>query len=141
MNYYFDTSALIKNYIDESGSEFVSNLLDQSDIVFVSEITLIEGFSTLKRILLEKLITEEDYVYAKAEIKEDFQYFTIIDIETAILECERLIDEYQLKTLDSIQLSSALNIENRLDGFVCCDKKLISAAEKEELKIINPLIV
>lgn len=139
MNYYYDTSALIKNYIDEAGSECVSNLLDQSDIVFVSEITLIECFSTLKRILLENLITQKDYDFVKDEIKKDFKYFTILDIETAIPECERLIDQYQLKTLDSIQLSSALNIESRLDGFVCCDKKLIGVVEKEKLKIINPL--
>jgi PIN domain nuclease of toxin-antitoxin system len=52
MNYYFDTSAILKNYIDEAGSEVVSALLNESDIVFVSEITLVESFSALTSTVL-----------------------------------------------------------------------------------------
>jgi len=26
----------------------------------------------------------------------------------------------------------------RIDGFVCCDKRLLAAAEKEQLSTINP---
>lgn len=53
--------------------------------------------------------------------------------------CEKLIDAYQLKTLDSIQLSSALIIKNYLDGFICCDTRLVTAASNEHLRTINPL--
>ncbi len=52
MNYYFDTSAILKNYIDEACSEVVSALLNESDIVFVSEITLVESFSALTSTVL-----------------------------------------------------------------------------------------
>ena len=69
MNYFFDTSALIKNYIDEPGSTSVSELMNQSDLVYVSEITLLECFSTLRRILLENLFTPEEYENVKTEIK------------------------------------------------------------------------
>jgi len=61
MNYFFDTSALIKNYIEEIGSDYVSGLMDGAVKIFVSSITIIECYSTLRRILLEKLITEDEY--------------------------------------------------------------------------------
>jgi len=50
-----------------------------------------------------------------------------------------LIMHHGLKTLDSIQLSSALLIKDVINYFVCCDNRLITAAKKEKLKIINPL--
>jgi len=139
MNYFFDTSALIKNYIEESGSENVAGLLDQAANIYVSAITIIECFSTLRRILLEKSISEKDYLFLKQEIAYDFEFFHKIDYLVSISDCERLIDAYQLKTLDSIQLAASLHINDEINGFICCDSKLLKAAEKENLKTINPL--
>jgi len=138
MNYYFDTSALIKNYIDENGSNIVVELINNANEIFVSELYLVESISTLRRILLDKLITEEDYENIKNEIKHDFEYFTKIEIEKILKGCENLIDKYQLKTLDSIQLASAIHIKNEIDYIVCCDEKLVKSAEEEKIKVINP---
>ena len=138
MNYFFDTSALIKNYIEEIGSDIVTDLLQESDNVYVSELCIIECFSTLKRIFQDKLINEKNYENIKNEIKYDFEYFTKIELGTVIKNCEKLIDLYQLKTLDSIQLSSLLHVKDNIDYFICCDGKLLKSAEKENIKIINP---
>ncbi|RKX70523.1 MAG: VapC toxin family PIN domain ribonuclease, partial [Spirochaetes bacterium] len=73
MNCFFDTSALIKNYIEETGSEKVSALMEEADEIFVSKITIIECFSTLKRILSERLISKSDYIRLKKEILYDFE--------------------------------------------------------------------
>ena len=138
MKCYFDTSALIKNYIEETGSEAVSNLLNAADAVFVSELTLTECFSTLRRLLLEARITENTYASIKDEIRRDFAYFTRIDTREALPKCEKLIDVYPLKTLDSIQLASSLCVRTEIRYFVCCDKRLLAAAVKEQLSTINP---
>ena len=138
MKYFFDTSALIKNYIEEPGSETVSNLLRSADTVFVSELTLIECFSTVKRLVVEKRIAEDEYARIKDEIRYDFSFFTRIDIREAILQCEELIDAHQLKTLDSIQLASSLCVRTEIQDFVCCDKRLLAAAKKEQLSSIDP---
>ena len=55
---YFDTSALIKNYIEEIGSDTVKTVLDDADEIYVSEICIIECISTIRRMRKEKLITE-----------------------------------------------------------------------------------
>ncbi|TVR90562.1 MAG: PIN domain-containing protein [Spirochaetaceae bacterium] len=138
MNCYFDTSALIKNYIEETGSETVSNLLNAADAVFVSELTLTECFSTLRRLLLEARISENAYAHVKDEIRRDFAYFTRVDIGEALPECEKLIDLHQLKTLDSIQLASSLRVRTEIRYFVCCDQRLLTAAVKEQLSTIDP---
>ena len=140
MNYFFDTSALLKNYIEESGSEHVSELMKQAENIYVSEITIIECFSTLRRILSEKFISEDDYTYLKQQISYDFEYFHIIEYSMGRIHCENLIDTYQLKTLDSIQLAATLYVIDEVDGFVCCDNKLLKAAKEENLGIINPVL-
>ncbi|MEW6525345.1 MAG: hypothetical protein AB1444_01600 [Spirochaetota bacterium] len=43
-----------------------------------------------------------------------------------------------MKTLESIQLSSALVIKDTIDYFVCSDNRLVTAAKKEKLHILNP---
>ena len=50
MTCYFDTSALIKNYIEEIGSNAIKALLDDADEVYVSEIYIIECISTIRRL-------------------------------------------------------------------------------------------
>lgn len=138
MKCFFGTSALIQNYVEETGSETVSSVLSSADVVFVSEVTLIECFPTIRRLAIETSITEDEYYSIKDEIRHDFAFFTRIDIREAILQCEKLIDTYQLKTLDSIQLASSLCVRSEIESFVCCDQKLLTAAEREQLSTINP---
>ena len=139
MTSFFDTSALIKRYIEEAGSETVSELINDADEVFVSELTIIECFSALKRLLLERQLDEENYGYLKDELRQDFRFFSQVAVEDALKYCEPLIDRYQLKTLDSVQLASAVYVKSEINSFICCDAKLSAAAGKEGLAVINPL--
>jgi hypothetical protein len=139
MTSFFDTSALIKHYIEEAGSEAVSELMNDADEVFVSEITIIECFSTLKRLLLERQIDEKSFHYLKDELRHDFRFFSQIAVEDALKYCETLIDRYQLKTLDSVQLASAVYLKKEIHSFICCDVKLSTAAGNESFEVINPL--
>lgn len=138
MNCFFDTSALIKNYIDERGSSNVAGVMAQADAIHVSEVSIVECFSTLRRILQEQSLNEEEYEIVKREIKHDFRYFTIIPVEAVIGYCESIIDSYRLKTLDSIQLASARHVYTEIDYSVCCDKRLSEAAMSEQLVTIDP---
>jgi len=139
MNYYFDTSALIKRYIDEDGSERVETLFEQADSICVSFVTKIECISTLRRLLLEGLLDQSNYTALKAEVVEDFEYFTVVDNTEFIQNlCIQLIDKHQLKTLDSIQLACAVEIRNQLDLFVVSDKKLKERCEFEQFEVFDP---
>lgn len=139
MKIYLDTSALIKNYIEESGSDAITNIMHEADNIYVSYITRIECISTFRRILRENNITAAEYKELKDELLHDVKYFTEIENKTAFDNCEEVIDKYQLKTLDSIQLSSAIYIKDDLDIFICCDIKLNDAARNERLPVYNPM--
>jgi len=139
MNIYFDTSALIKKYIEENGSQNVDKLFLSADQVLVSAISEIESMSTLKRLLVEKEISDNDFDLIKNEIKTDFSFFSIIGLDSDIIETSiEIIGKYQLKSLDSIQLGSALCNKDQIEYFISCDTKLLKAAQKEGFKIINP---
>jgi len=47
---FFDTSALIKRYISETGSNKVDELFEISENIIVSPVTKIEVYSSLKRL-------------------------------------------------------------------------------------------
>lgn len=49
-----------------------------------------------------------------------------------------LVLKHGLRTLDALQLAVAVGLKEVNPVFVCADKKLISVAEKEGLKAINP---
>ncbi len=140
MRLFLDTSALIKKYIHEKGSEKVDDLLSRARTVIVSAITEIEACSTFRRLLAEKAISGSDYKTLMNEFETDFPYFTRIVFDEFVSSNAKLvIEKHQLKTLDSIQLGTALMLKSEFDNFVACDSKLIRAGRKEGLRIINPI--
>ncbi len=140
MNLFFDTSALIKKYIIENGSDKVDDLMNKADMIFISVITEIETFSTFKRLLIEKAITQTEYKILIKEFQIDYEFYSLIDFDNFISSNAKLmIEKYQLKSLDSIQLGTALSLKNEIDYFVVTDNKIIKSAKKEGLKVINPI--
>jgi uncharacterized protein len=139
MRLFFDTSALLKKYISEIGSDNVDKLFMSAQEIFVSTIAQIESISALKRLVIEKEITETNYEDIKNEITQDFQFFNVIDLNNEIINSSiEMIDKYQLKSLDSIQLGTAIVLRKEISYFVACDQKLLKAVQKEGFKFINP---
>ncbi len=140
MKLFFDTSALIKKYIIEDGSKKVDELMNKAESIIVSVITEIEVYSTFKRLLIEKAINEIDYKTLLNEFEIDYPYYSHVIFDNLITSnAKLLIDKYQLTTLDSIQLGTALLLKDEIDYFVVCDLKLVKAGKTEGLKIINPV--
>lgn len=140
MIFFFDTSALIKRYITENGSDVVEQLMSQASTIFLSPITFIECNSILKRLLIEKYINNSQYLHIKSEIEEDFKYFTVISFSKSIeTNACNVIEKYNVKTLDSIQLGSLIEVKEKIQSFVVCDNILIASALSEGINVINPL--
>lgn len=140
MRLFMDTSALIKRYIMEEGSNAVDNLMDATLEVIVSPITKIECISTIRRLLHEKFLTMEEFSVIKKNILYDFEFYNVLRMNDRIENnAIKLIEKYQLKTLDAIQLSSCCSTYPEYLSFVTCDNKIIKFAEIENLSVINPL--
>jgi predicted nucleic acid-binding protein len=134
MRLFFDTSALLKRYLDEPGIEEVKDLLTAADELVVSVLCLPEMISTMRRLVREKRISEQDYDRFKKTINEDFEDIEVVllspEVTANIIGC---IENNQIRTLDAVHVGCALSAG--VDLFVSADRNQLKAASKEGLKI------
>ena len=141
MKIYLDTSSLFKLYKRETGSEEMEAEISNNNIadVFLSEIIKFEFLALVyKRVRMKDLSVKE----AKQIIdlfEYDFRKYLIVPFDNAILNtAEKLISIYGvtgLRTLDSIQLASAIEVKEKIDKYFTSDKLLRFLFEKEKLPI------
>ncbi len=140
MRYFFDTSALVKRYIQESGSKLIDRTFDEANEILVSAVTRIEAISAFRRLMGEKNISEADYKNLKSELDEDFKDFTILPVSQKILnKAYQIVDTEDLRTLDAIQLATVIIASKNIDQLVAADQRLLFAAENNNIDTIDPL--
>jgi predicted nucleic acid-binding protein len=147
MNLFLDTSAIVKIYHQEKGTEKFSQYLERiSEELFLttSDITIIELHSALLKKYRKKQIDDKSLAEVFKLFDNDFQKFNIIVIDRSIKDIAlNMLDSIgmnkSLSTLDSLQLASAIfsNNYSKLDYFVSSDKKLLNIA-KDIFQTINP---
>ena len=140
MRYFFDTSALVKRYIQESGSILIDRTFDEANEILVSAVTRIETISAFRRLMGEKNISEADYKKVKSELDKDFEDFTILPVSQKTLnKAYQIVDTEDLRTLDAIQLATVILASKNIDQLVVADQRLLSAAENNNIDILDPL--
>ncbi len=139
MTIFLDTSSLIKLYFFEDGTISLESFLSKNkiEIIFLSEISMIEFESTLwKKVRMKELL--EENVKASIEAFEiDKNKFKFIPINNIVLKnARKLISKYGLdglRTLDSIQLSCCIEVKESVNKYFTSDKLLQTIFEKENL--------
>jgi predicted nucleic acid-binding protein len=139
---FFDTSALVKRYYEEPGTERVDELIEDDRVVAITSLAVIETISAFRRKYNRDDISESalDTLLA-AFFEEALSDFVILPMDESIQEFSfSLILEDDLRTLDSLQLSAALSMtaEDADVVFVSADSDLISVADRRGLDTINP---
>lgn len=139
MKIFLDTSALIKLYHQESGTQEIESLFNNFKItaIYLSELAKIEFTSTIWKKVRTKEISENTAKITITFLETDFDKFSFISIDSMILEQSRLLFSdygvHGLRTLDAIQLSTAISLKAYSDLFTS-DILLKSFFEKEGLK-------
>jgi len=113
--YFFDTSALVKRYHVEEGSEKVDEIFnDPGGIFAIASITIAEFTSVFARKLNEGIISEDDLRICLSEFSKDIiSSFGIVDLgRNHINKSIPLILKYKLRTLDSLQLAAFLDLSH-----------------------------
>jgi uncharacterized protein len=139
--YFFDTSALIKLYHREDGTDTVDELVDQDQsLIVISDLAVVEMVSALAKKVRTQEITVDVFSTAVAAFEQDVAAFESYPLSYQILHDARqllksngLVDG--LRTLDALQLASALFAHQwePLDLFIGSDKRLVKVAKKESL--------
>ncbi len=139
--YFFDTSALVKRYHIEDGSEKVNVLLDDAESGFViTSLTIAEFVSAFVRKRNEGVISSDDLHACLSEFSKDIiSSFWIIDLErNHINQGVSLIIKHNLRTLDSLQLAVFLNLSSVDPTMVTSDSALYNAVIGEGCPAIKP---
>jgi len=130
---FCDTSALLKLYIIEPGSDELKARVLEAEAVAVCRIAWAEAYAALSRRAREvpedALIIEQ----AKAALVADWPHFVVLEIDQPLVELAgEYADTFALRGYDSIQLAAAFEagrISQTPIFFACFDARLNKAAK------------
>jgi len=140
---YCDTSALIKRYVEEEGSEDINKLWEGASVVATSVVAFAETMATFNRKFREAVFSTREYRVTIEEFKKDYGQLVLVplnqDLDKSI---ENILKRHPLRGFDAIHLASALvffHAEAPPLVFACFDSVLNQAARKEGLSVVIDL--
>lgn len=139
---YWDTSAMVKQFVEEAGTRDVLTLRAQTPPHATATIAFTETFSALRRRVREVALKEPQYQEVVRRFLRQWPSYVRVTLDETVLERSRsLLERYPLRTLDAIHLASALELQDNLGEpsvLISADAQLLRAAagERLETKII-----
>ena len=136
MKIFFDTSSLVKRYIEEPESDKVLEICQEADELVISIICPAEMIATLSRLVREKALSRKDYNQVKSLIFSEIEDMEVVPVQPEVVRFSILaLERSTLRAMDAIHIGSALVAEPEL--FVSSDKRQLAAAKKAGLKILT----
>jgi uncharacterized protein len=129
---YFDTSALVKRYVDEPGRREVLQLLRRNRCV-TSAVLPVELRGGLRRRVAEGSLVAARLPAILTHVAADRAYWTLVEVGTDVLAAaETLVATHPIRTLDAIHVASARLFAARVSMpalvFVSADKRQTETA-------------
>jgi predicted nucleic acid-binding protein len=147
VNYYLDTSAMFKQYVDEPGSTWLRAQVSSATSLVSSQLLIVEAVSALNRRVREGSLSSAEYRRVRDVFREDCRVtYQIVPPTTAIVDwaCE-LLERHPLRGYDAMHLATALAVRQSLQRqglptliFISADDNLNTAASAEGLAVDNP---
>ena len=132
---YLDTSALVKRYVRESGSEEVSVLIEQAEVIGSSLLTQVEMASALSKAVRLKWVDADPADRAWRDFMSHWQSVARLSMTPVVAQrASRLAWEHGMRAYDAAHLAAALIWQESLESPVTLasyDRELWSAAQKE----------
>lgn len=149
---YFDSSALIKHYVQEKGTEEVrKSLRDEEEAsrpVFTSVLTFAEIHAALARRAKDRSLSPNEFIRARTNFDSDWVTgFTAVDLGSGVLGIVRnTVDRFALRGADLVHLASAIWLRDTAGAtksgselvFFSSDKLLARTAAACGLEVLNP---
>lgn len=148
-DFFFDSSALVKRYIQETGSVWVNGIFrsSPSNEVFIAGITSVELIAAITRRARGRTIPLAEATIICTQYRTDLLIdYQVIEISEALLNHAMTLAEiHGLRGYDAVQMAAASQINklcvvNGLQPivFVSADSELNLAAQREQLLVDNP---
>ena len=149
---YIDTSAFVKYFGDpevEKGSGKVTDIIFQAekgDFILISFFLMIgEAISVFDKWVRREYITKDELdkilgkFFSIVEELGEKGALILADLDTLNVAFSiEYILKHNIPINDAVHLYAALGRKSSIDEFICSDKNLKRAAEKEGFKILDP---
>jgi len=109
-DYFFDSSALVKAYIAETGTNWVRTIIDdEQHQIYISQLTELEVVAALTRRFRIGDLTLQERDQAARDVRQDCASYLGVDVTDEIIESSiDLALRHNLRAYDAAQLASAL---------------------------------
>ena len=136
MRVFFDSSAFVKRYVREEGTDAVLSWCDQATELCLSGIALPEIVSAFCRLLREDLVSPVQYRHLKTMLMADISDAAICDLTPEVIRQSIIrLEKNALRGMDAIHLGSALAL--KVDLFVSADARQCDAATQAGLRVVQ----
>lgn len=136
MRVFFDTSAFVKRYVSEAGTDAVLEWCDQATEIILSGIALPEIISAFCRLQREGKITDTQYRQLKSLLLADIEDAAICDLSPVVLmQTITSLEKNVLRGMDAIHIGSAVAL--KADVFISADKRQLEAAARMGLRVVS----
>jgi predicted nucleic acid-binding protein len=137
---FFDSSALAKRYLPETGSVAVRRATRDASTA-VARIAFAEIAAATARAAREGAIDITERDRALTALVVDLRRWTVVELRPRVVSRVReLVTRHPLRGYDAIQLSSAIELRGvgRTVRFWCTDNALAAAAVGEGFTVVRP---
>ncbi len=134
---YFDTSALIKIFILEKGSEDAQRLSEDHFPPVTATIAYAEIYSGVNRRKREGYLSAHQYTRVSRRFDEYWTTSIHVELTQEVLALAKgLLERHPLRAFDAVHLASALILQKGIREplpFAAADSRLLDAASAEHL--------
>lgn len=144
MKVFFDTSALVKYFHEEEGTDIVTPLIENIDHdVWISELAFVEFVSALQKKYRAGVLDKREIALALDGFTETCTGFSVEPMGQAVSqEAIALLNQYgpihNLRTLDALQLAAFSLIAEADSTFISADINLCAVASLAGYTVMNP---
>lgn len=142
MTLVLDTSALVKLYLDEPGSQSIQERVAKTTVA-LSHLAYGEVYATFARRLRENLLNDNEHDAVCTAFEEDWTAVLRIPLSAEVLaHVPPLCRRHPLRGADALHLASAMMlVEREIDvTFASSDRRQLEAAATEGLATLAPAV-
>lgn len=147
--YFFDSSALVKRYVEETGTDWVIDITNPERVngIYIARITGAEVVSAITRRGRSGDVSQVDMTRAIEDFRNDFAHqYRVLEITPALIgRAMSLTEIHALRGYDAVQLAAALEANDRCLvlaipalTLISADRALNTAATAEGLAVGDP---
>ncbi len=136
---YLDTSALVKKYFLEPGTDDVISIWNSASWILISIVGFAESMAAFHRKKRETSMEDDAFEEVLRYFRNDYESMVRIQVNDEFIDIvSSILSKHPLRGSDAIHLASALIVQQRLTEpilFSCFDRRLLLAAQTEGLRV------